>query len=144
MVTTPLLQLASTPDDLAYWKVQFVLEVRKVTETSTSLRLYSLVCCKVTETSTSLRLYSLVCCKVTETSTSLRLYSLVCCKVTETSTSLRLYSLVCCFMHYFEDNEVCVIMDINPLNPSTHDSITLLLKFVYRNYIRGSDWLKVM
>ena len=90
MVTTPLLQLASTPDDLNYWMSKFVLEVRKVTETN---------------------------------------------------TSLRLYSLVCCFKHYFEDNAVC---DINPLNPSTHDSITLLLKFVYRNYIRGSDWLKIM
>ena len=69
VVTTPLLQLASTPDDLAYWMSKFVLEVR-------------------------------------------------------------LYSLVCCFKHYFEDNAVC---DINLLNPWTHDSITLLLKFVYKN-----------
>ena len=45
---------------------------------------------------------------------------------------IKLYSLVCGFKHYFEDNAVC---DINLLNPSTHDSITLLLKFVYRNYI---------
>ena len=33
-----------------------------------------------------------------------------------------LHSLVCCFKHYFNDS---VVSDINPLNPSTRNLITL-------------------
>ena len=67
--------------------------------------------------SSTVSFYSLLSCLLDE------------CAVVRTSNGneykpMTLYLLVCCFMCYFEDN---AIYDINPLNPSTRNSIIILL-----------------